>query len=704
MALAGLLLVLLGGGTAGPARAQNTTDLFLSNDATTVRAISFRFVDTKTFEEEQLKEQIVTRAPGFWDRLRDVLPLLSYDRSLYRLDPIELQRDVVRLRRFYRRNGFLNPDIDYPASQLDTTENTLHVIFTIREGPPLVLQDIRFTGADGRPAVEQFPEPLQPRWRKLRDQIRQRAGNRFTETELVLSRGEVVRWLRDRGYAFAQVDAWTLVDSAAHVVDLHFTVDAGPMAYFGEVEVEGVRSVSERVVLRELPFRPGTRFSSGRLERGQRELFGLNLFRVALVEVPEDQPRDSTVTVRVRVREAEPRYVTTQIGWAREDGLSLQASWQHRNFFGGARQFTASAEWRTGLLALPQGDRQAVRSFSASLSLRQPYLFTTRLSVIPSPFFTWFDDENQLGTSFYEFGINTTWIYEFLPFRTLSVQHTFARAVPLGGGQIADTLNVYNRNIVTAGATLGRLNDFQNPRRGFLIRPQVEAAGLLKSGITYYKASLDLHGYLPLTRRVGLNARVTAGRLWPLGGSRNQQDPEVEFRFDPIRFYAGGSGDVRGWALQLLGAKFARPAARDTLYEAVGGLAKLSGSVEVRWPFPGLGSRWGLATFLDVGQISGALQRDADGRVLRDESGNPLLAAESIFNLDALKYGVGAGLRYQSPVGALRFDIAYKLNPDPEDLQPAAARYLFDIGARPDPPEERFLNRFNIHFSIGQTF
>ena len=254
---------------------------------------------------------------------------------------------------------------------------------------------------------------------------------------------------------------------------------------------------------------------------------------------------------------------------------------------------------------------------------------------------------------------------------------------------------------------MGRVNNFQNPRRGFLIRPSVEGAGLLNSGVEYVKASVDAVGYLPLTNRVSMSARVSVGRLRPFGNSRDQNDREVEFRFDPVRFYAGGSGDVRGWALQLLGEKYARPLGQDStrfVYEAVGGEGRMVGSVEVRWPFPGLGSQWGLATFVDAGQVSGTLLRDERGRILRDANGNPILGKEDLFDFRKLKFGIGAGLRYRTPIGPVRFDVAYKLNPSDEDLQNPEERYLFDIGARDAPPPKHLLNRFNLHLSIGQSF
>ncbi len=641
------------------------------------------------------------RAPGFTDRLRRYfrwLPLVSYDRSAFRFDPVELQKDIVRLGRFYRRNGFLEPYIDYPNSELDTTRNALSLVIEVAEGTPLIVQDLTFVGPDGRHAIYGFSEDLKPRWIKLREQIRRDIGQRYTEARRLLIQSLILSWLKDRGFAFAQVEVVPYIDSEDFRVDLRAVIDAGPMSFFDAIVVEGNTSVPTRIVARELPFRPGDRFSNTGLARGQREIFGLNLFRVALADLPE-QPRDSTVTVRFRVREARPRYLTAQTGYAREDGINAEVGWRHRNFFGGARQFSISAAFLSGVLARPPSERLTVRKFTASVSLRQPYLFTTRLSGIVSPFLSWLDDQNQLGARFFEMGLNTSLIFELLPFRTLTFQHTFARANPLGNAPIADSLGVYNRNVTSLGATLGWLNNYQNPRRGYLIRPSVEAGGGLGSAVQYVKTGFSATGYLPLTRRIRLNGRLFVGRLQPLGVSRNQQDPKVEFRFDPIRFYAGGSGDVRGWASQLLGDKYARVEKGKAIYEVVGGESKLTGSIEVIWPFPGLNSNWGLASFLDFGKVSGRLLRNADGQVMTDAAGNPLFREDDLFNLKNLQYGAGVGIRYQTPIGLLRFDLAYKVNPTDEDLiEPGEFLLKGPAGAR------SFLNRINPHFSIGQSF
>jgi len=704
------IVILLVVGLSYPSMAQRTTDLFWSNDSTLVRKISFKFTGDRHFAPDRLQAQIALRAPGFWDRVRRILPFFTVDRKKYRLNPVELQKDVVRLRRFYTRNGFLDSQIDYPVSQLDTSRNNIHVIFNIREGPPLEFRNLTFQGPAGGPAEEQFAPVLRPRWAKLENEILRSRGQRFTEANRILLNSRILSWLQDRGYAFPTIDSDAKIDSLAHRVDVRYTIDAGPMSYFDQIEVEGNTSVSDRVVRRELPFKRGDRFSSGKISRGQRELFGLNLFRVALVDIPPapaEQPRDSTVAIRFRVREARPRYITTQIGYAREDGLGGQIDWKHRNFFGDARQFAASVGFQSGFGAVPQSERVTERSFSTSLSLRQPYIFTTRLSGVVSPFATWLDDKNQLGTRSWEVGLNSALIFEILSLRIISLQHTFARVFPLGDTPLSDTLNAHNKNVFTLGATLGKLNDFQNPVRGFLVRPTAEVAAGLNSGVSYFKTTTEFIYFIPFGRHINFSGRLFLGRLWPTGGSRNQQQPDVEFRFDPIRFYSGGGGDVRGWANQLLGDKFAHPVPDSSsfIYEAVGGESKISGSLEIRWPFPGLSRFWGLATFLDFGAVSGKLKHDADGRIVYAGAvgESPEFGEQNLLVLNNLRFALGGGLRYQTPIGILRFDVGYKLNPTDEDLQDPEERFRFDNGET-GPPKRRLGRRINLHFSIGQTF
>ena len=527
----------------------------------------------------------------------------------------------------------------------------------------------------------------------------------------------MTEWLRNSGYAFARTQADTTIDDQANTIDITLVVDAGPLGYISEIEVEGNESVSRAVVEREVPLKVGDRFSSARLNKGQRELFALNLFRVALAEVPQPQPRDSTVSVRYRVREARLRYVTAQTGYGERDGITVQGDWTHRNFFGGARNFTVSAVANTGFLAPENPNSVTPRRFRGSVALRQPYLFTTNLSAIVSPFvefqrspFLEQIEDNFLGINRSEIGINTTLIYEFYPFRVLSFRHSlsrpklFAREFDITEVDDPDlsvfTGSSFGQNVFTLNATLGDADDFLRPERGFLVRPFTELGAFLD--VEYFKTGGSATIYQPLTRRINIAGRVFAGRLWPYGAGSDQTNPDVENIFDPIRFYAGGTTDVRGWQENFAGPKDARVDTVDGsptyVYEPIGGTIKYGANLEFRLPFPGLGSDWGTAVFLDAGFI------ESETQPVKFEGVPPPDPPVPAPDQRALRLGTGAGLRYNTPIGYIRLDVAYKLTPDYRDLRQAEDVYLYQSGQITTPPEPKNIRRLRVHFGIGQSF
>ncbi len=701
------LLILLALGLPMGAHAQ--APLFFANDATTVRGIGFKFVDTQTFTEDEIIEAalLATGEPTFLDRVKKVLSLPFWRPDRYPLVPIELQKDVVRIRNFYKLNGFLKTQVDYPASQLDTSSNTIAVIFTIDEGPPLLIDSISYQTPEGTRVADEFSGRTREQWLRFRQQSPLRPGERFTTTTFALARGSILDWIRNRGYAFVTLDADSLVDFAENRIALNLTIDPGPFTVVDSVLIEGNLSVPDRIVRRELALQVGQPFSQRKMVEGQRDLFGLDLFRVAVADLPT-QPRDSTVTVRYTLREANLRLIRAQTGYGFEDGIVLEPSWTHRNFFGGARQFTVTGEYRSGFGAQPGGSFEPITRLGVSASLRQPYVFSRKLSGIVSPFYV--REENPNIRSFYrEVGASTTLLYELMPFRTVSAQYTYAQAAPLRSDADFEQA-VYDRSVVSLSATLGKVDDFFNPRRGTLIRPLLEEAGgvIPGSGVQYTKAGLEVSRYQPLTDRLSLAARLFGGRLWPFGISRDQEDPATEFRFDRIRFYAGGASDVRGWGLQQLGPRLLQAdsvftpvggtlggptdslSVQNFRYEPLGGLAKLAGNIELRLPAPGLGPLWSTAVFLDFGQIT-----------------------EGILRPTSLRYGAGSGLRYQTPIGYVRFDLGFKLNPSDEDLYSPAGLYCLrnNIPAggaceaiTGDDRGTSFWRRMQIHLSIGQAF
>ena len=725
--------------------------LHLVNDETTVSEISFRFVEGQTFETDRLLEQIATGGPGFFSRLRNRVAFLpGLEARSFRFDPVTLQKDVVRLRRFYRENGFPQPSIDYPASQLDTTDNQIHVIFTIREGQPLTIRELAFrTADDAQPVTALFDDRQTRRWTRFRRESAVQPGERYTDFKRTQIENRVRTWLRDQGYAFAEVRSETETDSTT--VTIRFLTEPGPLTRVGEIRIEGNTSVSDAVVRRELPFAVGERFSASAIKEGQRALFDLNLFRVALADVPA-QPRDSTVTVRYRVRETKLRAYSGQIGYGTQAGITLRGSWRHRNFQGQARSLIVGLTADTGFPRDPSrifgflsSDATKVpnRLFRTSVTFRQPYLFTDRLTGTLEPFIQ--ERRNpalsqnpdralqlleRLRLNERQFGLNTTLIYDLLPFRSVSLQHSFTRTEQFRGtaeGDPADARldDLFGKSIFSVSGTFGRADDFINPNRGYILRPTVEVGGIpfdFNSGVKFTRVSGEASGYVPIGDDVELAGRLFGGLLNPLAESRTnlttaptapdslrRDTRRFQDRFSDFLFYAGGASDVRGWTSQIGGGKVLRDLARDTTrsvyaYRPVGARSKLGVNLEMRLPFPGLGDSWRTAVFVDAAYLdAGGLTLVPPANVAGVVAGpdGQAVATEG----SQLLVGAGAGLRYKTPFGFVRLDAAYKLTPDEFDLRsPGAVGNRIERNEPATAAPTRPIRRFRLHFGIGRSF
>ena len=172
---------------------------------------------------------------------------------------------------------------------------------------------------------------------------------------------------------------------------------------------------------------------------------------------------------------------------------------------------------------------------------------------------------------------------------------------------------------------------------------------LLPGTFNYYAISADGRHYLPFGDHVVLASRLQVGNIRPVGS-----DPKnVPFA---KKYFLGGATSIRGW-----GRYEVSPLSEGL---PIGGNSMLAASAELRADLRG---KLGGVLFLDAGNVW----------------------AESFgFKLGELRYAVGPGLRYQTPIGPIRFDVGYQLNPIPDLLVNGS-------------PQTR---RFRLHFSIGQAF
>jgi translocation and assembly module TamA len=228
------------------------------------------------------------------------------------------------------------------------------------------------------------------------------------------------------------------------------------------------------------------------------------------------------------------------------------------------------------------------------------------------------------------------------------------------------------------------------PTRGAWLAASVQAGSRYLGGTyDFVRLQPDLRGYIPLGPHV-LALRVTAGLLWPTG---------TEASSVLSRFFLGGADSERGFGYRQLAPSLVACKYRDSktgqcqdaqqtgksatdIVEVlpVGGNGMLAASVEMRFTLP-----WnlGFVVFADTGEVVPSI---------------------SDLNLLSMNVAVGLGLRYRTPFGPFRVDVAYRVNdpqPDPNVSYPVNLTYSSDlpVGAVVSP-----ISRIALQISIGEAF
>jgi len=207
----------------------------------------------------------------------------------------------------------------------------------------------------------------------------------------------------------------------------------------------------------------------------------------------------------------------------------------------------------------------------------------------------------------------------------------------VGGGLVDFDMDSLFAQVVT-GFTNDRRDDFLDPQRGLFVQLFARERGALFRGDEeLLEFSAEGRWYSPLPLNTVLATKINGAIIINL--SENEEVPGIE------RLFAGGLSSVRGWAFNQLGPK-------DVNGEALGGKSKFEASIELRTRF---GKHIGTAVFLDTGNVDEAF---------------------GAFDPARVRWAVGFGIRYFSPVGPVRLDAGKRLSDDITDLW----QYHFSIG------------------------
>jgi outer membrane protein assembly complex protein YaeT len=593
---------------------------------------SLKFQGVKAVDVGRLRTALATRESSKipWGKKN------NFDRSRF-------DADLKRIQAFYADRGYPDARLGAFDVKLNAKQDAVDLVVTIVEGDPVKVAAIEFIGFEHVIPDDHFNE--------LKKRVPLKAGQP-RDRQLVVSTHEMaLNELRDHGYPYAKVATDEKPASGPKDVKLEFTAEAGPIAYFGPVEISGTKSVSDNIIRRHLTYRPGDLYRRSVVQDSQRRLYGMELFQFANIQPLNVELQPQEVPTRVTVAEGNHQKVNFGMGYGTEEKGRVDAEYHHVNFLGGARSAGAHGRYSS----LDRGVR---------LDFTQPFFLQPHLS---------FNGEGQQwytytpayrsvtkggkATLTHRRNERTSWSVSF------NSEHI--------GSSIAD--NVLNdpklRNDLialgldpTTGSQDGNLNaigvDLQhstadnqlNAHRGYQIAFHAEQAGRFLPGtFNYNGVTADGRHYLPVSDKITLASRLQLGNIRPFG----QDQTAVPFS---KKFFLGGATSIRGW-----GRYEVSPLSSGL---PIGGNTMLAFSEELRSMLRG---KLGGVLFLDAGNVWSQTNQ---------------------VNLRDLRWAVGSGLRYQTPVGPIRFDIGFQLNP------------IDDLLVNGEPQKRPF----RVHFSIGQAF
>ena len=389
--------------------------------------------------------------------------------------------------------------------------------------------------------------------------------------------------------------------SVAQGAELALKLAPGPVCSVGVVQISGHKAMAENTILRGLTFKPGDQFSEEALQNSQYLLYRAGVFRSVALGLADSTAHDNRVDVALRVSERPFRTLRVGGGYDTDEDLWASGAWTHRNFGGDFRQFKLSG-------------RVSGKNREVVVGLRQAHFRGSRNWLNIGGFV---QRERQAAFVQDEMGGNIS----------LERNVTMATDVIV---QFSSGVVDFSADSAFAEMKVGLLmdtrDDIFDPKSGVLAQVAVRERGRFFRGDgEFLQATAEGRWFCRIPLRSVLAFRAQGGMIFELGKAGGV--PNVE------RFFAGGLNSVRGWALNELGPK-------DAQGEPTGGLSRSEMSLEIRTQ---VFHAWGSAIFLDVGAVDEGL---------------------GAFNPESLKFAVGAGLRYLSPIGPVRFDVGYRLSDD----------------------------------------
>ena len=402
-----------------------------------------------------------------------------------------------------------------------------------------------------------------------------------------------------RGYFDAELQhSEVRVDLERNSASVSLHYASGARYHFGAVSFPQTDALDLSLLQRYVPFKPGDPYDSDKILKLQSALSDSEYFQQVDVEPRRDRAENLAVPVNIKLTLRDRDKYTLGVGYGTDTGARAKAAWERRIVNSGGRRFSTELN---------------VSHINTSITSR--YRIPIKNPLTDQIVITggWTDDHPETSDS---------------QTRLLGISHNQAR----GDWREAYSLNYRHERFAT-GVDSGkstlfipeinwqriRADNRINTTRGSRIQIDFRGAAVsLGSDVSFFQTRVNTKFILPVS---------TAGRLLTRLDGGHTSVKDFENLPATLRFYAGGDQSVRGYAYNSLGPL-------DSLGKVAGGKYLLVGSIEYEHR---LSEKWSAATFYDVGNAYNTSSEN-------------------------FKRGAGVGLRWRSPIGPVRLDVAWPLS------------------------------------------